>query len=88
MSHNNLLQELETSNQQLKHEQSRTLTLGNELKAGSSAQRRVVEVILKLKQLYVIKLNFIRHRLYQFTLEMYDFIILQRKNQFSFNRYL
>ena len=43
-SHNELLEELETSNRQLKQEQSRTLTLGNELKAGSSAQRRVVEV--------------------------------------------
>ena len=47
ISHNNLLHELETANQQLKQEQNKSLTLGNELKAGSSAQRRVIEVSLQ-----------------------------------------
>ena len=43
-SHDQLLREMETQNDYLKQEQTRVLTLQNELKQGTANQRRIMEV--------------------------------------------
>ena len=43
-SHDQVLNEMERLNHQLKEEQNKSLTMQNELKTGTANQRRVVEV--------------------------------------------
>lgn len=43
-SHDNMLMEMENLNMQLKEEQNRVLTLQNELKFGTTNNRKIIEV--------------------------------------------
>ena len=48
-SHDSILGEMDSLNQQLKEEQNRVLSLQNELKTGTTSQRTLVEVGLHLE---------------------------------------
>lgn len=50
-THDQVLSEMDNLHQQLKHEQNRCLMLQNELKAGSSSQRTILELQERAKDL-------------------------------------
>lgn len=61
-SHDNMLMEMENLNMQLKEEQNRVLTLQNELKFGTTNNRKIIEVRHIDEKCYVLILPCINYK--------------------------
>lgn len=62
-SHDNMLMEMENLNMQLKEEQNRVLTLQNELKFGTTNNRKIIEVRHIVQKCYFWKLAMYKYKL-------------------------
>lgn len=62
-SHDNMLMEMENLNMQLKEEQNRVLTLQNELKFGTTNNRKIIEVRHIVQECYFWKLAMYKFKL-------------------------
>lgn len=62
-SHDNMLMEMENLNMQLKEEQNRVLTLQNELKFGTTNNRKIIEVRHIVQECYFWKLPMYKYKL-------------------------
>lgn len=69
-SHDNMLMEMENLNMQLKEEQNRVLTLQNELKFGTTNNRKIIEVRHIVQECYFWKLPMYKYKLSEYDLSL------------------